>query len=151
MAAPIVLTTISSVSKLPKYVTIWIISIQKINTTNKLINGKYFLKCLSNTIGIRMPNGTKASRLPSVKIQSLILSSEKCLGIHKGIRAGMNEYRYSWIPADCGRPKPKNMKYTNTAIYTPRSRTRYLFLFFGCINFPITSLVWSSCTFSNAD
>ena len=87
----------------------------RINNTNKPINGKMVLVFL-NSIGTSIPNGTNARRLPRVKIHSFKVSIEKCLGIHKGIRSGINQYRYSRVSARWERPNPKNMKYTNKAI-----------------------------------
>lgn len=48
-----------------------------------------------NTIGTSIPNGTNAKRLPRAKIHSFIVSIEKDLGTHKGIRSGISQYRYS--------------------------------------------------------
>ncbi|WP_273225679.1 hypothetical protein [Geosporobacter ferrireducens] len=63
-----------------------------------------------------MPNGTNAKRLPKAKIHSFNVSIERCLGNHKGIRTGIKAYLYSRIPANCGRPKPKNRKYISMDI-----------------------------------
>ena len=84
--APMEFIIISSASKLPRYVIIWRISNVVMEIKKIKINLRYLIL---NIIGISIPKGTKANKLPKLKNHK----SESFFGYHNGILVGIIEKR----------------------------------------------------------